>query len=106
VKYRMKFPLPKVGYHTLEWDIATTLNWFMVSHTVRRLPLKKLVGTQSSVLIRGVKNVNWKRPVFVIRINGVYYIRDGHHRVTRAFLKGQKTIRVQLTEAPCPKQSR
>jgi len=58
--------------------------------------VSKLVGTQPSVLIKGLAALDWRRPIYVVRIAGVYYIRDGHHRVYRAIQRGQKTIAAQV----------
>lgn len=39
----------------------------------------------------------WLPPVELIEVDGLYYIRDGHHRVSAAAANGQKEIEALVT---------
>jgi hypothetical protein len=91
-QYRTRHGFPYVTPRTKQWRLTTSLNWFTSDFKPQRLLIPSLIGTQRTVLIRGLRRVDWRRPIFVVRIAGKNYIRDGHHRAERARLRGQKTI--------------
>ena len=73
------------------WEEVTGFNWFASVVTARRVPIPSLIGTQRSVVVKGLVKRD-RRRILVVSIRGKNYIRDGHHRVTRAIMRGQKTI--------------
>jgi hypothetical protein len=99
---RLTFPLPHVRTFSARWNIVNDLAYQRHDFTVTCVSVASLRGTQRSVTTRGLAEVNerwsYSRPIYVVRIAGINYIRDGHHRATRAFNRGQKTIRAYVLE--------
>ena len=96
---RIKHGLPSIRAFTTIWNDVVDLNWWGTWKTIRRVRLDKLIATQPSVTAGGLINFDWRRPIFVVRINNKLYIRDGHHRVTRALRREQKTIRAWVADS-------
>jgi hypothetical protein len=95
----MKFPLRHISYKHWAWDKVNGVGHNMGEFKLRRIRIDKLVGTQPSVRLLGVKHASsYGRPILTVRVGGVIYIRDGHHRVTRAVQRGQKTILAWVKE--------
>lgn len=92
---RIKHGMPRIRAFTTIWNDVVDLNWWASSPRLCRVKVAELIATQPSVTAKGLKTVerDWRRPIFVVRINNRLYIRDGHHRATRALQRGQKTIR-------------
>lgn len=91
-------PSIKPGSDT--WERITDVSWFTSDFKHGRVRVASLIGTQSSVTRGGMKIIatDWRRPILVVRIAGKSYIRDGHHRVTRAKYLGQQTIAALILE--------
>jgi hypothetical protein len=89
---RLKIPFARVKPFTPMWTAVTSLGWRASTYTLRRVLVADLIGTQATVL-RNSLLIRDTRPIYVVRIAGKMFIRDGHHRATRAFLHHQKTIR-------------
>jgi len=94
-----RFPLHYITEKNPTWDRVNDLNWFVSDFKIISALVKvaDLVGTQAYVTIAGLKDLS-ERPIFVVKIRGVLYIRDGHHRVTAALLTEQKTITAEVLE--------
>lgn len=100
---RIKFPLRHISPRHPHWDrVNLGTNWYAHSKRLTRVKVANLIGVQASV--RGpisnlhrakrcnLKVTDWRRPINVIRIGGIFYIRDGHNRVNRALVCGRKSI--------------
>lgn len=72
------------------------------------VPLAKLVATQSVVTDTGLEmhspgnvprfeSYDYELPM-TYQKDGLYYIADGHHRLTARWLTGKKTARVQVVD--------
>ncbi|MBK9124439.1 MAG: hypothetical protein IPM16_15155 [Chloroflexi bacterium] len=86
------------------------------------VPLDKIVGsvgryhefTRTFLPRRGATEERWSRvyaqtigteglpPIEVYKIDDVYFVRDGNHRVSVARQLGAKTIQAEVTELPTP----
>ena len=99
---RVRIPLKRTRTFSARWNIVNDITYQSHDFTLMRVPVASLRGTQRSVTTRGLAEVNerwsYSRPIYVVRIAGINYIRDGHHRATRAFNRGQKTIRAYVYE--------
>jgi hypothetical protein len=96
IKGRIKFPLPHVKPGTAAYETTTGVDWWSEPKRHSRVLIRRLIGTQPSVLIQGISRVEWHRPIFVVLIAGRMYIRDGHHRVARAIKRKRKTIFAEI----------
>lgn len=94
---RIKFT-PAIKISNPLWDIVTDMTLSMLQFTRVRLRVSTLIGTQPSVTSKGMKAIttDWRRPIVVVRIGRKNYIRDGHHRVTRARQLNQRTITADI----------
>lgn len=90
--------LPSIRPFKPTWERVTDLNWFSVKTKQKWIPLDGLIGTQSWVRLQGVKDADLSRPIFVVKIGGKSYIRDGHHRVTRALELGRRAIPAEVLD--------
>lgn len=74
----------------------------VAQHAVRQpVHIKDLLPTQEYVSFRNGKELKDKlgdtsRAISVAKINGKHYIRDGHHAVAAALLRGDKTINADV----------
>ena len=96
-----RFPLHYITPKNPVWDRVTDFAVLVSEFTCKRVRIADLVGIQAYVTIAGVEEIKAtcdRRPPFVVKIAGVYYIRDGHHRVTAAMLAGRKTITAEVRE--------
>lgn len=93
---RIKFPLPHINSRNPLWYKATGLELAGHFTTLKRVKVATLTGTQASVTKKGLITVDRSRPIIVVRIGKKNYVRDGHHRVTRAWWHAQKTIRAYV----------
>ena len=70
------------------------------------VPIKKVVALQPIVDREEVKRMvsgdidasASDDPVIAVKVKDKYYLFDGHHRVTAAFYKGEKTIKMDVIE--------
>ena len=90
--------IPSIRPFTKKWDRVTDLNWFAAKTVTEQLPVDSLIGTQGWVRTQGVKDARVNVPIYVVRIGGKDYIRDGHHRVMRARYSGRQTIVAQVLD--------
>lgn len=90
--------LPSIRVFSPRWNQVTDLNWFNSKTTRKWVSLEGLIGTQQWVLLQGVKEADLTHPVFIVRIAGKSYIRDGHHRVTRARELGRRAIPAEVLD--------
>ena len=80
-----------------DWeDAAFYWGWSSRSdREVKRVPIERLIGVQSTIdsdfMTRPLDI-----PIRVCVIDGVYYIRDGHHRVCKARRLGRRTILAEV----------
>jgi hypothetical protein len=72
----------------------TSEKWLHVP--VSYLKIKDLIATQDGVYFHALRNKHQTLGIdkypHVVLWNDEYYLEDGHHRVMRAVLKGQKKI--------------
>lgn len=104
LKDMVKNPIPFVGVGkdmelaNLFYGDGTTIQTQYLSDTT--IDISKLQTLQPFVLKSGVTNYkswdNSARP-YVVEFEGKYYLLDGNHRVATAKLKGQKTIKVDIS---------
>jgi hypothetical protein len=97
-----KNPIPYVGIEN-EYEIGNALenNTHQEGYKSNyEIPISKLETLQPFVLASGIDNYkSWdgsERP-YVAEYKGHYYLLDGNHRASIAKLKGQKTIKVDLS---------
>ena len=98
MRVRERFPLHYIRPTHRDWDrVNLDTNWHAHPKTFMRVRIANLVGVQPTVTIRGVYNDERDdRPINIVKIAGVLYIRDGHHRVVRAIKRNRKTILAQV----------
>jgi hypothetical protein len=94
MRIKERFPLKYIRPSHPHWDRVTLdTDWHAYPKVTATLTIADLVGVQPYVTIRGVyDDTPDHRSINVVEIQGVKYIRDGHHRVTRAIKRGRKTI--------------
>ena len=96
-----RFPLHYITPKNPDWERVTALDWLFSAKAYESVLLTDLVGVQAYVTIAGtdkIKTTDDRRAIFVVKIAGIYYIRDGHHRVTNAILDGRETIKAVVME--------
>lgn len=103
MEVKIPFPLPFIPATHPDWDVAAFPMGSPFRGEIRNVYIAKLVGLQPDVLADGLKDIESdrtlrKRPIYVSVVNGVMYIRDGHHRVTYAHRHKQKTIKACVIE--------
>ena len=99
MKIKERFPLRFIRPTHRDWDrVNLDTVWWDHPHPVCSVTIAELVGVQAYVTIKGVADADETsvRPIYVVEIAGVKYIRDGHHRVTRALKRGHKTVIAEL----------
>lgn len=94
MRVRERFPLHYIRPTHRDWDrVNLGTDWHAHTKIRMRVRIANLVGVQPTVTIRGVyTDERDDRPINIIKIAGTLYIRDGHHRVTRAIKRKRKTI--------------
>jgi hypothetical protein len=94
MRTKERFPLRFIRTTHPHWDRVNEPNWFASNFKKARVAIASLVGVQAYVTINGVADADDTaiRPIYVVEVQGVKYIRDGHHRVTRAIKRGRKTV--------------
>lgn len=90
--------MPSIRVFSPRWEQVTDLNWFREKTKRKWISLDGLIGTQSWVRLQGVKDADLSHPIFVVVIGGKSYIRDGHHRVTRALELGRRAIPAEVLD--------
>jgi hypothetical protein len=80
------------------WDKVCDLNWHRSNFHPKTLRLRVLRNTQPSVTLKGLLTCDETLRIYVVKIEGKYYIRDGHHRVTKARILGRKAIDALVAE--------
>jgi hypothetical protein len=98
---RIKHGMPYVRALSGTWIVVNDFFWWEADIVPRRVRLNRLIATQPYVTSKGLAKVEHDhrgRPISVVRINNKLYIRDGHHRTTRALRRGQKTIAAHVVE--------
>lgn len=99
MRTNIRFPLRYVTPRNSLWERITGLEWWAATKLCYRVQLSKLIGVQAHVTVAGVRDVCWPpMPIYVVKIGNKHYIRDGHHRVTRALQAGKKTILAAVIE--------
>lgn len=101
MRTNLRFPLRYIMPRNQKWERVTDLTWLTSACSHRYVRVADLVGIQSFVTIAGIKTIKTtddRRPIYVVKIASVYYIRDGHHRVTNALLSGKKKIFAAVLE--------
>lgn len=93
-----KLKIPYIRSTNRLFDCVNDFDWRARCPQKMRVRLDMLVGVQPFVTVQGLLDLNWRRPIFVVRLGEKFYIRDGHHRVTRALSRGQKTINALVVE--------
>lgn len=96
----MNIPLPFhfIAHNHPDWDDAAFyVGWSAGDKQLRRVPVEWLVGVQ-----KDIDHNYMSRPlslrIRVCVVDGVYYVRDGHHRVAKALRLGRKTIWAEVLE--------
>ena len=96
-------------YNEFGWKDATSAERIKIRKKVEQeastdqtVPIKKLKATQPFVRIEDLKilknKVNTNKKILVIKFVDDFYIRDGHHAVLAARLRGEKTIPAQVID--------
>jgi hypothetical protein len=93
----VKISFPYVRAFTKMWDRVNNLRWVESTKYLCRVQLSELIATQPRVYARGLKHPD-PRPILVVKIGRQLYIRDGHHRATKALNAGRKTILAWVAE--------
>jgi hypothetical protein len=96
MKRTMKIPFPRVRAFSPLWDVVSRFDWWIPDKVLQRVRIDRLIATQPSVTLRGLAHCAVYSPLSLVKINGRLYIRNGHHRAMRAFLRGQKTIQAEV----------
>jgi hypothetical protein len=99
MKFKERFPLKFIRPTHPHWSrVGLDTDWYgWYPKQMTTLPIASLVGTQPYVTIKGVyDDAPDHRTINVVQIQGIHYIRDGHHRVTRALKQGRKTIAAEV----------
>jgi len=82
----------------------TSKKWLKVE--TESIPVSMLIATQPGVLLHALSEEYSGEPIggdkhpHVIYWRGEYYLEDGHHRVLRAMLRGEKSVEVRVLTAP------
>ena len=98
MRFKERFPLKYIRPTHCHWDrVNLDTDWVAATNAnktvIATLTIADLVGVQPYVTIKGVYDDEPDyRTINVVEIEGIKYIRDGHHRVTRALRRGRKTI--------------
>lgn len=96
----MSIPLP---FHFIknshpDWNNAAVYpGWRQLDKQLRRVPVEWLVGVQKTIDSDYMTHP-LTIPIRVCVVDGVYYVRDGHHRVSKALRLGRKTILAEVLE--------
>jgi hypothetical protein len=98
MKTKERFPLRFIRPTHRDWEYVNDLFWWNHQHPVSRVAIADLVGIQAYVTVNGVADADETsvHPIYVVEVAGVKYIRDGHHRVTRALKRGHKTVSAEV----------
>jgi hypothetical protein len=95
----LPLPFPFIKPSHPDWDDAAFYSgWVEWETQLRRVPIEWLVGVQKNIddkFMTRPLNI----PIRVCIVDGVYYVRDGHHRVVKARALGRKTILAKVLEA-------
>jgi hypothetical protein len=82
-----------------DWgDAAWCKGWLGARTRLRRVPIEWLIGVQG-VVDSDFMTRPLTIPIRVCVIDGVYYVRDGHHRVCKARRLGRRTILAEVLVA-------
>ena len=62
------------------------------------VPLDRVFASQRTVVAHGLREKNYGKPLVYAEPDGTFTIGDGHHRLTRAKLRGQKAVRARIVK--------
>jgi hypothetical protein len=78
-------------------------SWREAKGPVRAVPLSKITTTQPHIERPAVAEyiaTGDKKPVVLVEYEGQLYLRDGNHRASAALLRGDKTVKARIVQAP------
>lgn len=99
MKRTLKVDMPQVRAFSKTWELVNEFNWHYRKYETVDIPISRLIATQPSVKLKGLLTCDSDLRIFVVKIRGKYYIRDGHHRTMKAKILGEKTIAALVAEA-------
>lgn len=97
-KAQVKVRMPRTGYFTKAWNAITEFNWWSYDSVTKNISIADLIATQEYVRLNGLVSCDPTLPILVVKYRGKFYIRDGHHRTTRARALGKKTVLAEVVE--------
>lgn len=94
----MKLPFEFISPQHPDWDTAAfCADWWSREKELRYVRVEWLIGVQDTI-DEWFMNRDLSIPIRVAVIDGVYYVRDGHHRVSKARKLRRKTILAEVLE--------
>lgn len=101
VKLDSDFPLPfdlKTRQQTLHFLRPKAWTHTAIEYSeIKDIPIDKLIFTQKWLKFKKGFKRN-EEPIGVIKLDGKYYIYDGHHRVFLDMLDNKRTIKANLLD--------
>jgi len=103
LEYKNKSTLPKIpagnvfqnNVSDLPFDTRLAADdYFENNSNIRSIDINKIYPTQKNINLNNLKQVNKKIDSYptLIEIDGKYYVTDGHHRISRDILSGDKSV--------------